>query len=525
MKKIYTLAMAILLNAALVFGQDTINVSDFATIGDTIRLVDDLDITGLTAGSAGPNQTWNYSNLDVNDVDTLAVLDASTTPYFSSMPSNTNLAIYDGSYAYMDVNANSASIVGLGGDILGLGVPVEIAFDDDFQQIEFPTMYQHATKDTSSFSIKGAPADFGLTGLPIQVDSIRVNSVTYSTDTVDGWGQLITLTDTFNCIRRWRTEYRIDSIFIIAPLLGPGWQLVPAAFMGGFPPPYNQGNPTIIEDYKFEWLSSDAEYIIMTIFTDDSGNNPTRARFLTGEKLIAQIVSSKNVTCNAGTDGTATVAPVFGTAPFTYAWDAAAGSQTTAVATGLGAGTYTVTITDGLGDVAVGSFTITEPAAIAISTTVVDASCATCTDGEYSAAAGGGAGGYGYSWSSGETSSLVTGVGPGTYTVTVTDASGCVSTSSVTVGSWPLSVAELEHSGAKVYPNPSNGLINLEMSNTSTIDYELINLLGEMIERKRIVATQGVNQLNLNVANEGIYFLNLYNDKGLFDSLKLTIIK
>lgn len=55
-------------------------------------------------------------------------------------------------------------------------------------------------------------------------------------------------------------------------------------------------------------------------------------------------------------NGTATVTPLNGTAPFTYLWN---NGQTTSTATGLGTGTYTVTITDANGCNAMATATIT----------------------------------------------------------------------------------------------------------------------------------------------------------------------
>lgn len=51
-----------------------------------------------------------------------------------------------------------------------------------------------------------------------------------------------------------------------------------------------------------------------------------------------------NVTCNGGTNGTATVIPAGGTNHYSYLWSPSGG--TNATATGLAAGTYTVTVTD-----------------------------------------------------------------------------------------------------------------------------------------------------------------------------------
>jgi hypothetical protein len=525
MKKLYTLTLAFSFSEAMIYGHDTIRMDDFASIGDTIRLVDDFTVTGLAPGPAGANQTWNFSNLGVDYLDTLAVLDPANTPNGSSIPSaNLAIKLNDG-YTYLDVNTNSASIVGLGGDILGLGVSVEIPFANPLENIEFPSMYQHTTQDTSHFVLSGDPAAFGLTNLPIQIDSIKVVSNTYAADSVDGWGELITVTDTFDCIRRFRSEYRIDSIFMIAPLLGSGWQLVPTAFMSGFPPPYNNSNPTIIEDYKFEWLAKGADYVAMAIYTDANGFNPTRATYIVGEKLLAIMQSANDITCNGGSDGSATVENIYGTPPFTYLWDDA-NAQVTPTATGLTAGTYNVTITDALGDEGVANVTLAEPTAIVITTSVTDASCATCTDGAYSAAAGGGSGGYGYSWSSGETSSVVSNVAPGTYIVTVTDGTGCSSTSSVTIGSWPLSIADAkDQSGIVIYPNPSNGLITLEANESRVINYQVVNMLGELIESKQLTLNMGQNQIDLGLVNGGLYFLNIFEEGELLKSRKLTVLK
>ncbi|PVW16333.1 DUF7507 domain-containing protein [Marixanthomonas spongiae] len=69
--------------------------------------------------------------------------------------------------------------------------------------------------------------------------------------------------------------------------------------------------------------------------------------------LISQLTASVEKTdpTEAGqcSNGSATVDPSNGTAPYTYQWSANAGSQTTQTATNLGAGTYDVTITDANG--------------------------------------------------------------------------------------------------------------------------------------------------------------------------------
>lgn len=69
-----------------------------------------------------------------------------------------------------------------------------------------------------------------------------------------------------------------------------------------------------------------------------------------------------------------------------------------------------------------------------------DESCDLANDGTAFASVTGGTAGYTYLWNTvpPQTTNSLTGLNAGTYTVTVTDAAGCVSTASVTIGTGPL---------------------------------------------------------------------------------------
>ena len=62
--------------------------------------------------------------------------------------------------------------------------------------------------------------------------------------------------------------------------------------------------------------------------------------------ILTASISTNEVSCNGGNDGSATATPAGGTAPYTYSWSNGA---TGATASGLSAGTYTVTVTDANG--------------------------------------------------------------------------------------------------------------------------------------------------------------------------------
>ncbi|MBN4072239.1 choice-of-anchor B family protein, partial [Flavobacteriales bacterium AH-315-E23] len=78
-------------------------------------------------------------------------------------------------------------------------------------------------------------------------------------------------------------------------------------------------------------------------------------------------LASINASCNGSCDAGAAPAIVGGVAPLTYLWDDPS-AQTTDTAIGLCAGTYTLMVIDAAGDTASASVTITQPAAIGLST-------------------------------------------------------------------------------------------------------------------------------------------------------------
>ena len=142
--------------------------------------------------------------------------------------------------------------------------------------------------------------------------------------------------------------------------------------------------------------------------------------------LVAQIVSSTNVSCNGGADGSATINATGGTTPYTYAWNDN-NSQTTATATGLTADSYEVTVTDANGCTGTVGIIISEPAnALVINTVNVEnPSCYNANDGVIDITVDGGTAPYSYVWSNGQATQDATSLVEGDYSVTITDSLGC----------------------------------------------------------------------------------------------------
>ncbi len=176
---------------------------------------------------------------------------------------------------------------------------------------------------------------------------------------------------------------------------------------------------------------------------------------------LAIVASQTNVSCNGGSNGTASVVVSGGYAPYTYSWSPSGG--TSATASGLVAGTYICTITDASANSTTQNFTITQPTAPVLGTTVVtNISCNGGTNGTINLTPSGGTGPYTFNWGGGITTEDRTGLAAGTYSVTITDLNGCTGTVSGISVTQPISIV----SGTAIVTNVacnggSNGTIDL----------------------------------------------------------------
>lgn len=165
--------------------------------------------------------------------------------------------------------------------------------------------------------------------------------------------------------------------------------------------------------------------------TDDNSCTATETFTISEPTQLAIADTITDVTCNAGSDGAINIGVSGGTSAYSFAWSNASVSEDL---TGLAAGSYTVTVTDNNGCTETGSYTVSEPTAIALGNTVNTVTCNGGSDGSIDLTVSGGAGNYTFDWSNAMATEDISGLSAGTYTVTVSDNVLCTQTAAIVVG-------------------------------------------------------------------------------------------
>ncbi len=189
--------------------------------------------------------------------------------------------------------------------------------------------------------------------------------------------------------------------------------------------------------------------------TDLNGCVITQSLTVTEPPVLTLASAGFNVSCFNTCDGQVVVIPTGGTPNYSFSWNTGCTSPS---CNGICAGSYTVTVSDANGCVATSSTTVTQPTAISIVTSQVDAHC-NQADGSAAAIASGGTGTLTYQWIGGPANANYNNITANTYSVIVTDANGCDDTTTATVNNLNGVTAALTSVTNLTCFNSNNGAI------------------------------------------------------------------
>lgn len=237
--------------------------------------------------------------------------------------------------------------------------------------------------------------------------------------------------------------------------------------------------------------------------------------------------SNTNVICEPDMNGVAQAMVSGGTSPYTFLWGN--GATTTAIGN-LGVGSYAVTVTDANGCTISGATQIIFTSTLNSTASGTDATCFDVGNGSATAAGIDGMAPYSYLWSNGETTATITGLFFNSYSVTVTDANGCTSASSASVGAPPLlqcnaniisNVLTFDGTEGAASASASGGVQPYEFAWSSGSNTETATGLGAGIHTVTVTDANGCNCIReitlVNPSKIGDFIWNDENQNGIQD--------
>lgn len=265
-KKLFTISLAfIALNS---FAQITVMDTDLIDVGDVIyQATDSVPGSVITPGNPGANQTWDFSSLQVMDLDTLEFISPSGTP-FANMHPTANLCIDDDDeFVYIEKNSNGVSIVGV--DTIQITLPLlPLPLIYGMSQTFGPTVVMDNAMENAFIPDSLA---LYITNFQAQkVDSFGIQVEVQTDFDVDAYGFVTIPLGTYDALRLKTNQITTTSFFVYCTdtLLGGGaangWYSIPSQFW-----------PSEVEVItSYQWWTNDpvARFAVAEIEVDSVGN-------------------------------------------------------------------------------------------------------------------------------------------------------------------------------------------------------------------------------------------------------------
>ena len=210
------------------------------------------------------DETWDFSSLSIDTIDTVFFLNPASTPYSDSFPS-ANLALLDeleGMFIYLISSSSSVQVLGAAG--LDSGKVFVATFNPPDTKIKFPSTYLTSFTGNSDMERKFYMGDTIYPGPPkvITMDSLYVKNSVVKYDTMDGWGTVITPLGSYSALRQKTIECHSDSI----------WGYVSDSFPPFFIKGWNLLNGMKDTTVFYSWFANGMGFTVVEMEMDSLGN-------------------------------------------------------------------------------------------------------------------------------------------------------------------------------------------------------------------------------------------------------------
>lgn len=221
----------------------------------------------------------------------------------------------------------------------------------------------------------------------------------------------------------------------------------------------------------------------------------------------------QDVSCPGGSDGRVQVNATGGTGVKVYR-KGSGNFQQSNVFNNLSSGVHTFFVKDENGCEVSQTINLSQPVPFIVTHTIKDEIAG--NDGEINIEVNNVITPVTYKWAHGPITEDLIGLSAASYTVTITDGKGCTQTHTYTVKS-RIGLEELDPASIVLYPNPTNGLIQLELEGTWTsYEYDLmvLNNLGQVVHSQKMFRNGSKKQVDLSHLANGHYYLSIIGEEG-----------
>jgi hypothetical protein len=264
MIRIITLCFCLLLNS--LDGQIIIDQNDYFKFDNKYfrgRLGQGLDSIDLNQ-SIGPNQVWDFTWLEDNFTDTLNIVKADLTPFFSEFPTaDFGISSNLNNYFYEDISPDGVTILGRVNFDPIFSANTVYRFNSTAAAFQFPLIYNNTYTFEYNYRVKYAAFLPG-------ADSIRQFNSSSFEILADAWGQLQLPIGNFDVLRIKQTAFLVDTVSV-------------------YDSPGGWGGTTISHDTTLTWLyyAKEIGYRLLS-FNQRINNTGKNVNWLKGYTIASQ---------------------------------------------------------------------------------------------------------------------------------------------------------------------------------------------------------------------------------------------
>lgn len=208
--------------------QITLTNAIFPALGDSLTYLIDESPLGINpATPPGGNQVWDFSGLQADDASSLVFRNPATGNNSANFP-GADLVVLGQGETYYNITNDRFEVLGYAGiDPANLGLQLSgVKFYPPLIERRSPTNFFDINSQSSnlgvSFPTNQPPLDSIFSGLPVDIDSMRVRVNTNRTEVADAYGTCQIPGGTYPVLRLKRTDYVTTSIDVYVVLF-PGF--------------------------------------------------------------------------------------------------------------------------------------------------------------------------------------------------------------------------------------------------------------------------------------------------------------